>query len=223
MPLCDALVALFDFYEQFTVNMPLACEPGCATCCSVNVSVTSLETVYLRKHALFREEEVVSQVQQAADRPHFIPSCTTNEQAYCCLQKQNPPQESSSHAPGKCPLLDREGLCRVYTNRPFSCRAMLSTVKCITDGKAEMMPFIYTVNIAMYQMIEHLDKKGTSGNLLDMLGESSRTVANREIPGFLVAPQERVRFQRLLDKLAGLPVGAEQLADFFPPGLFNVT
>ncbi len=218
----DALVALYDFYEQFTANMPLACDPGCATCCSVNVSVTSLETAYLCKHPLFQEKEVFAEIRQAADLPHFIPSCTTNEQAFCCLQKQNPPQESGGHTPGKCPLLGADGLCRVYVNRPFSCRAMLSTVKCTTDGKADMMPFIYTVNLAMYQLIEHLDKQGTSGNLLDMLAENSdRTVANRGIPGFPVAPQEQVRFQRLLDKLAALPVGEGRLAEYFPQEIFK--
>ncbi|MCD6297343.1 MAG: hypothetical protein J7M30_09330 [Deltaproteobacteria bacterium] len=34
-----------------------------------------------------------------------------------------------------------------------------------------MEPFLITVNLAIYQIIEHLDKEGVSGNLLDVLNK----------------------------------------------------
>jgi len=42
---------------------------------------------------------------------------------------------------------------------------------CQYGGEAEMEPFLITVNLAIYQIIEHLDKEGVSGNLLDVLNK----------------------------------------------------
>ncbi len=84
-----------------------------------------------------------------------------------------------------------------------------------------MAPFIYTVNLAMYQMIEHLDQKGTSGNMLDFWAEKPRTLPNRAIPGFLVAPEEKSRFRGIKTALRKFPVNSGSLEDFFPAGIFR--
>ncbi len=217
-----ALAALYAFYDQFVANMPLSCGPGCATCCSVNVSVTSLEASYLLQHPLMASDALAGEIRTAAAAPHFLPSLTTNQLAASCLAAQEPPEENGVHTPGICPLLDEDGLCRVYSNRPFSCRAMLSVKRCRTGGEAEVPPFVYTVNLALYQLIEHLDRQGTSGNLLDMLsGNTRNAVANRALPGFLVAPEERAKFHTLLKKIAVFPVGNSALNIFFPEKIFS--
>ena len=218
----SALSAIYDFYGQFVANLPLACGPGCATCCSVNVTVTELEIEFLRQHPLSGDRRVLEQVENVRNRPHFIPEFTTNQLAEFCLTRREPPAETGTHAPGACPLLNSEGLCMVYTHRPFSCRAMLSRTRCRTKLAAEIAPFIYTVNLTIYQLIEHLDRQGRSGNMLDMLcGDREQTTGNRTIPGFPVAPDEQVKHQRFLDKLAAFPAGNVQLAEYFPKDLFR--
>jgi len=56
---------------------------------------------------------------------------------------------------------------------------------CQYGGEAEMEPFLITVNLAIYQIIEHLDKEGVSGNLLDVLSE---LVNNLRLMGHPILP-----------------------------------
>ena len=216
-----ALQALYTFYDEFTTNLPVSCGPGCATCCSLNVSVTSLEVRFLRQHPALAKHSLQEAITAALGRPYFSPSFTTNELAEACLSRKQPPEETGLHASGQCPFLGKDSLCQVYANRPFSCRAMLSTCRCTQDGEAVMAPFIYTVNLAMYQMIEHLDQKGTSGNMLDFWAEKPRTLPNRSIPGFLVAPEEKNRFRGIKTALRKFPVNSGSLEDFFTADIFR--
>lgn len=223
MAAIDALKALYDFYDDLAKRFSAACHPGCTTCCSVNVSITSLEAVYLKEHASLSKQQLQKRIADTRSRPYFIPSLTTNVLACHCLQQQNPPEEKGIHAPGPCPLLSSTGLCHVYTNRPFACRAMLSTKRCQVGGEAVMAPFIFTINLAIYQLIEHLDFPGTSGNMLDMLvGSGKNTVANTALPGFLVPAEERTAFHHFFKKIKNYPVGSTCLADYFPPQTFSV-
>ena len=71
-----------------------------------------------------------------------------------------------------------------------------------------MDPFLITINLAMQQVIEHLDHEGRYGNLWDMVafkeGGKIRHGAikkNRRLPGFLLTPQERGRFMAFLRRL----------------------
>jgi len=62
---------------------------------------------------------------------------------------------------------------------------MSSMEVCQYGGEAEMEPFLITVNLAIYQIIEHLDKEGVSGNLLDVLSE---LVNNLRLMGHPILP-----------------------------------
>ena len=213
----DALQALYSFYDDFTDRLAFSCGPGCSTCCSVNVSITSLEAAYLRRHSVLSDTRLQERINAANRRPHFIPTLTTNRIAHHCRHRQEPPEEKGMHAPGPCPLLDPNGLCRVYENRPFSCRAMSSIQKCQADGEAVMPPFLMTINLALYQLIEHLDVEGTSGNMLDMLaGDGRNRISNTPFPGFLITDREKTPFQRFLNTIKIYPVNSGHLADFFP-------
>jgi len=219
----DALQALYSFYDDFTDRINLACGPGCSTCCSVNVSITSLEAAFLRQHPALSDTRLWERINAAHRRPHFIPSLTTNRIAHHCLHRQEPPEEKGMHAPGACPLLGPSGLCLAYENRPFSCRAMSSIDKCQADGEAVMPPFLMTINLAVYQLIEHLDVEGSSGNMLDMLADDGRNrIANTPFPGFLITDEEKPPFQRFVKPLKNYVVKGGHLADFFPPQTFNL-
>ena len=221
MTAINALKALYSCYDALTDHFSITCRPGCATCCSVNVTITSLESAYLNNHALLSEAKLTADIAAAQQRPHFIPTLTTNGLARYCLQQQDPPEEKGMHARGCCPLLGDDGLCRIYANRPFACRAMVSTRRCRQGGEAMMPPFLFTINLAFYQLIEHLDQAGISGNMLDMLMEdNNNTLSNCALPGFPVAAEQQKPFNRVLEKIKTWPVNEGCLGDFFPHRIF---
>jgi len=155
----------------------------------------------------------------------YRPSLSTNQIADFCLRQEEIPPDRVEHGEGVCPFLDQEGLCSVYENRPFACRAMSSREVCQYGGEADMEPFLVTVNLAVYQIIEHLDKEGVSGNLLDVLSElvnnqsvspgpGDRLISNRALPGFLITPDEQGRFRAFMRRLADFQVGDTTLKAF---------
>ncbi len=219
---CLALAGLYAAHARVTAGYRFACRAGCATCCSVNVVLTSLEAEYLRQAPVWRDPALAAEVHRAAAQPHYTPACSTNVVAACCLAGREPPPDPSPHRPGACPLLDERGLCRVYDHRPLACRAMASTRPCAEGGEAVMDPFLFTLNLALCQVIEHLDRDGRTGNLLDMLTRSgpdlpsASLVRNRPLPGFLVPPEEEQRFHAAMDTILAWPVGRGRLGDFLP-------
>ncbi|WP_223306876.1 YkgJ family cysteine cluster protein [Acidithiobacillus ferrivorans] len=72
----------------------VACRKGCAACCHMNVSITSLEAERLAKASGRRSEALSTTVRH-------IP-------------------EEFSGTP--CPFLDRKGVCSIYQDRPLACR-----------------------------------------------------------------------------------------------------
>jgi Fe-S-cluster containining protein len=221
------LAAIYSFYNQFFKGFPLACKPGCHTCCTVNIVATSLEAGYLLRSSFFDDLDLKKLLSSATARPIYRPGLSTNQIADLCLRQEEIPPDSAEHGEGFCPFLDQEGLCNVYEHRPFACRAMSSMEVCQYGGEAEMEPFLITVNLAIYQIIEHLDKEGVSGNLLDVLSElvinqsvspgpGNRLISNRTLPGFLVSPNEQGRFRTFMRRLADFQAGDTILGAFLP-------
>ena len=219
------LAAIYSFYDRFLKGFPLACRPGCHVCCTVNVVATSLEAGHLLRSSFFDDLDTKKLLFSAKTRPIYRPSLSTNQIADFCLRQEEIPSDSLEHGEGFCPFLDQEGLCSVYKHRPFACRAMSSREVCQYGGEADMEPFLVTVNLAIYQIIEHLDKEGVSGNLLDVLSklvnngfESPGTVngliSNRALPGFLVSPNEQVQFRAFMRCLEDSKVGDTTLKAF---------
>ena len=212
-----ALTALYTLYEETSTTFSVACAKGCATCCSINVTITTLEAAHLVSHPLFQDAQIKQSISNISDQPHFIPAVTINRLAQACLHEHEMPEETGTHAPGTCPFLDQHHQCRVYANRPFACRAMSSTERCQEDGAAEMPPFLYTLNLAVCQLLEHLDRNGGTGNMVDVLaGRTERIIANTSLPGFPVPPEDQHRLALFLKKLHNCPVADQTLADFFP-------
>jgi Fe-S-cluster containining protein len=226
------LAAIYSFYDQFFKGFSMVCKPGCHVCCTVNIVATSLEAGYLLRSSFFDDLDLKKLLFSATARPIYRPGLSTNQIADLCLRQEEIPSEKAEHGEGFCPFLDQEGLCNVYEHRPFACRAMSSTEVCRYGGEAEMEPFLVTVNLAIYQIIEHLDKDRMSGNLLDVLSElvnnqgvssgpGNRFISNRALPGFLVTPGEQVRFRAFMSRLADFQVGDTTLGAFLPQSGFR--
>jgi Fe-S-cluster containining protein len=219
------LAAIYSFYDHFIKSFSMVCKPGCHVCCTVNIVATSLEAGHLLCSSSFDDLDLKKLLSSATTGPVYRPSLSTNQIADFCLRQEEIPSDRVEHGEGVCPFLDQEGLCGVYENRPFACRAMSSREVCQHGGEADMEPFLVTVNLAIYQIIEHLDKEGVSGNLLDVLSElvnnqsvSTGTVngliSNRAFPGFLVSPNEQGRFRAFMRRLTDFQVGDTTLGAF---------
>lgn len=123
-PLIDAVreqQALFDseiqgWLDRYTHGGGrIFCGEGCSNCCTLTVnctfpealrvsaSLTPRQTDRVREHA----ERLLLHVQEAVDL-----------KSYLRIHRQKI---------GRCPFLDDAGSCNIYRERPFSCRALLST------------------------------------------------------------------------------------------------
>lgn len=226
----STLEALYAFYDEFISGFPIACKKGCSVCCTTNVTVTSLEVEYLMKSAEMNEESI-KRIEQERKKDHFIPSTTINTTAAMCLAENAIPEETSPITFNPCPLLTKEGLCSIYAHRPFACRAMSSETICVEGGEANMAPFLVTINLAIYQILEHIDSSGWYGNLLDMIPlarggrkKVKETVnslggivkTNRKLPCFIVPPDETIRFKSFIRRLAGRKSKDKTLGDLLP-------
>lgn len=223
----QCLKAIYTFYDDFVVGIPTACGPGCSTCCTVNVVATSLEGRYmLNSPAGERITRLKQDLCNAADTTIYRPASTTNQIALACLDQSALPPDYSEHGDGKCVFLNSDGLCTVYEYRPFACRAMSSRDVCRPGGEAGMDPFLVSLNLALYQVIEHLDHGGSSGNLIDVLvdlmgptGQDRRktekqlTVLNMPLPGFLMESEYSGRFRAFIRRLGRFKVGASSLGE----------
>ncbi len=223
----DALLAIYTFYEDFTADIPVACRSGCNTCCTASVTATSLEINYMVKMAgVFSTPGVVNRISSCLNGPVYRPVSTINQSASRCMAGREPAPEHGTHGLGKCPMLNKEGLCSVYAFRPFACRAMSSESACKKAGGAFMQSFLITINLVIYQIIEHMDRGGQYGNMLDLLIVGMKTgegiikgdhiLTNQELPGFIIPPDELPRFKSFMRRLVRMPVGNLKLGDYLP-------
>ncbi len=235
------LVALYSFYDEFIRDFSFACQKGCSTCCTVNVAVTTLEADMVARavgHGL--DEDMEKDLVAAATSARYIPTTTLNRNTWQIIRGEEITEDKGEHGEGKCPLLDSNGLCLVYDSRPFACRAMSSVTPCLEHGAADMDPFLITINLSMYQIIEHLDSHGGfTGNLSGLLHasvckpdsatesgeveESNREnvntmveVRNCPLPGFIVPPGDKLRFKSFLRRLLAWPAGDGTLSRYLP-------
>ncbi|MFZ5570065.1 MAG: YkgJ family cysteine cluster protein [Thermodesulfobacteriota bacterium] len=214
-----ALDRLYQIYEdRVSAGVPAVCRPGCCTCCTRNVILTSLEGYRLISYlSRIGRPELLQKVRAEAGRGRFIPSLTTNQIAALCAGGMEIPEESMDSSHGSCPLLE-DGLCTVYPARPFGCRCMLSLSSCEEKGFAEVDDYLLTVNQVFLQTIEHLDAGGYTANLTDMLlhlsrraegsaGDLAGRVANMPIPVLMIPPEHRERIRPILEAIYSIRVG----------------
>ena len=163
----DVLDQIYKSYDAVTESLEVACQKYCSTCCTRNVIITSIESYKIADHLIENgKSELFKKIKDESYKKRFQPIITTNKIADLCIQGKELPDEEIDRSWGNCPLLINDE-CPIYTVRPFNCRCMVSKTNCI--DKAEMDPFVLTVNNVFLQYIEHIDRQGFSGNFTDVL------------------------------------------------------
>jgi len=218
----DALCEIYEVYEAFSQRFTVACKRGCATCCTQNVTLTTLEGYYILRSLMAKgKTNLLQAVRSTAEGGRLQPSLSTNELASLCLRGEDPPEESNGCSHRTCPFL-RRSECLIYEERPFGCRCFFSTQVCDAATFALMDPFLVTVNTVFLQFIEHFDVGGLFGNLTDVLlfleSETRRwhyethaavdhhdplwsLAHNRAMPALLAPPEHQQDLQPILTAL----------------------
>jgi Fe-S-cluster containining protein len=203
----------------------LACEKGCAACCTCNVTMTRLEAAYLVESCTADQQAVLKKrLNDQLTAQHYIPKLSLNRFARFCMEGKKILQEENNPDWGRCCLLEKEA-CSYYASRPFGCRALLSTRNCRTTGTAEQPSFFLSLNHLFLQYIEHLDQDGFSGNLSDLLKwmlnigsnfkknlpdsdlEKRLFVSNEAISVLMVPPKHRALIRPVAEKLNRIVAG----------------
>jgi len=211
---------LYGVYDRFCGTLDgLACRKFCDTCCSRNVTLTTLEGFYLIQGLETGPREAcLATLAGDQGRNGFRPRYTTNQIAALCREGQAPPEDAVDHDGSRCPYL-ADAACAFYNLRPFGCRCMLSRHPCGEHGYADADDWVLTVNTVFLQTIEHIDCPGGFGNLQDVLlalGSEEGRAAYREgrppleAPGLIpnrpalmlmVPPEHRARMAPLLAEM----------------------
>ncbi|MDD5757713.1 MAG: YkgJ family cysteine cluster protein [Desulfobulbaceae bacterium] len=207
-PLAPEIYAVF---AAESAGIDFACGPGCATCCTRSVTLTTAEGQLIVD---FLHEVGFSLPELPRDPVPVRSALTSNGLAVLCLTGQEIPEEAESPWLFEPCFFLRDGLCSIYPVRPFACRSFNSTVNCRESAMAEVPEWLATLTIVTNQLLEHLDQGGSWGNLSDVLafldgkqGEAAniaaraRLLPNLPLPGLLVMPEERPMIDRFLAKV----------------------
>jgi len=201
----NILSILYNFFNDFVKDFEYACHPGCNTCCTVDVVCTTLEASFLLKKLKISKEIIPNK--------YYQPNISINESAHLYLNGKIPPPEKSQRALERCPLLNKEGLCSVYSHRPFACRAMMSRTICKKGQEADIHPFLVYVSFVFMQIIEHLDQEGFSANLWDIIkNDSKHFTPNRSFPGLLVPIEYKARIKSMIRRILNLELEDKKLS-----------
>lgn len=188
------LQQIYDIHDTLAMDTQTACHKGCATCCTCNVTATTLESIWIYNYLMDADRgRELTTITTSLPMERFQPKATINEMATLCAQGHEPPEETYNPLAGTCPFL-KDDICSIYPVRPLGCRAMLSLSDCSLSGQAQMPPFILAANNVIMQYLEAIDQPGGTGNLLDVLkqllvGEHRDAYLSKKGPG----NRERVR------------------------------
>jgi Fe-S-cluster containining protein len=210
---------IYRIYEKEIIELPFVCHKGCSTCCTQSVTMTTGEGGVIMDF-LRREGRVLPVLPDTAGRSR--PACTTNGLAACCLEEREAPPESDEpwvYEP--CVFLE-DDRCTIYPARPFGCRSFASTRNCAEYGVAEAPDWFVSLNIVVSQLIEHLDRGGRWGNMIDVLrylesaeieGAKERLLACEPVPGLLMMTEDLPVVDRFLARLADASQGDSGLQE----------
>ncbi|WP_051012276.1 hypothetical protein [Desulfobacula toluolica] len=218
-PGIERLKKIYSLYDDAIDHMEGVCQKKCSSCCTCNVTLTSLEADFLfGALTLLEKKALQDRINRHFPEKRYIPKMTTNSFARLCMEGKEIPEEENDPSWGKCPLLVND-LCSIYEVRPFGCRALMSRVHCSEKGYAQVPPIVLTLNNLFLQAIEHMDENGFSGNLSDMLTQllpdntsvnfsdpakihdNGRFVFNEKIPVLMIPPEHRENVRPVWEKL----------------------
>lgn len=101
--------------EQLERGNTIYCRKGCSGCCSLNVHCSFTEILAILP---LLSEQIITTVASYAKQLQQLANRTTELKSFLRLSRQQL---------GQCPFLDENGSCQIYSVRPLSCRALLST------------------------------------------------------------------------------------------------
>lgn len=228
----QSIYTSFDNWCTETQSQP-ACNKGCSSCCSQNVTITALEGEDILRYILSTgmvDQFATALLQADAACP---PTFTTNDFAGACLDGRDVDPEIKTNR-GICPFLT-DNICTIYPARPFSCRLFISSTTCSTGSPAQVSDEYLEASTAVTQVIEHLGQKEYWGNMLDVLpamldiGEyreiagkfnqtliiqaRMRTLTAKPLPGFLLSEEEGPKVARLLEKIFDSEIDGRRIED----------
>jgi Fe-S-cluster containining protein len=214
-----SLKKIYEIHDQFALEVQSACRSGCVTCCTCNVTATTMEGLLVYDHLISTGQcNQLENIMASWPSARFQPKITLNHMVALYARGEEPPDEIHDPSAGGCPLL-KEELCSIYPVRPFGCRAMLSASDCSLSGEAQMSSFMLSVNNVIMQYLEAVDQPGGTGNLIDVLRYlsvearheaylqeqsivgSEGLLANRPFPVLMVPPEHRQSIQPLIQSL----------------------
>ena len=227
----EILREIYGVHDQWLSGYTLACQKGCADCCTQSVTMTALEgsilLEWLENHGY---DKVEIKKKLAAITPGYRPHLTTNGFAGICLAQGNSlDEEGPSWDLTPCLFL-ADACCTVYPVRPFACRSFVSKRSCAQEGAAEIDQFSLSLNTVIMQIIEHLDQGGSWGNMVDVLmdlagpgsegagaDESPLLLNSRPLPGFLLMPEEEDILNPVIEIILNTKVAEKTVREWLFP------
>ena len=213
---------IYTLYNDVTKHLDVACEKYCATCCTSNVIMTTLEGYLIADHMVSNgQANLFEAVQSKISKNRFKPQITINRIAALCMKGDDQPEEEKKRSNKNCPVL-KDNLCPIYEVRPFGCRCFISKHDCSKAGYAEVDSVVMTLNTLFMQFVEQIDFMGYSGNFTDVLllmaSNENRNdykknilkhpgadfVSNLKIKVLMVPPEHRVKIKPVMDSLLNL-------------------
>lgn len=207
----QALQTIYHLYDRQMEKVTAACRKHCSVCCTANVTMTRLEGLLIC--ASVSREKIAAALPDPANDSlrRYRPALSTNGYAQLCGREGGSEGEDDAGEQTESCLFLKDNICTIYPSRPFGCRCMISTTRCIENGYAEIDDFTLTVNTLFLQFIEHYDQGGFFGNMADVLAcliaedenprQFSRTIANQPIPALMVPPEHREKAAVLINAL----------------------
>ena len=173
------LETIYSAFENWSSNQSFYCRKGCSTCCTQNVTITTLEGTRILEYCISinRRAWLLDKLNNSNGPGN--PQQTTNEYILANIQG-NEAIQSTNPVRGKCSFLEGN-CCTIYPVRPFSCRCFASETLCDDHESATVTdPYLYGSIVAM-QLIEHLGQFEQWGYMTDVL---SNLIHSKEYDAF---------------------------------------
>jgi hypothetical protein len=202
--------------------LDIACQKFCAHCCTAKVTLTTLEGYWIIDGLIAGQHAgILETLQTAPGGRHLQPKMTFNQLADLCADGIEPPEEEAAATGQQCRFLT-ENQCPFYELRPLGCRCLVSRQNCGQTGVAEVDDFVLSVNTVFMQTIEHVDRHGCTGNLMDILkvmvvAENRRSYAengldcpasglipNHPLKVLMIPPEHRMQMEPILARLRSI-------------------
>lgn len=208
----DALLAqllgdAFDHFEQalqarLNAGAPVACDRGCATCCTVRVTATAPEVLYIARY--LRESEP-AECARLVRRLVEADSDTRDADA-----------DDRVALRAACPFIDDDGACAIYPVRPLACRGHASHDRKACDlaacGRIDEIPY----SVA-HRMVRSLVQNALQSALRDAGCSWASYELNHALMLALAAPESEATW------LAGGDVFADAQVDDVSPAEMALT